>query len=494
MKGAISRREFLRGAAAGVAALGMSGIWARAAAEGVTNIVFIMTDDLGYTDLGCYGAKEIKTPNLDGMAGEGLRFTDYHTPAGVCTPTRAALMTGCYPKRVGLHVAVLAPTDFRGLNPSEITIAEVLKGRGYATAIIGKWHLGVRPEFLPTKQGFDSYFGMPGPNHGASDLYRNETMIAKNAEVNLDEWTADCTKEAVKVIRENKGKPFFLYLSHGAPHIPLHASARFRGKSAHGLYGDVIEEIDWSVGEVLKALKEEGLEEKTLVIFSSDNGPSGQAAPPWHGGKGSTWEGGHRVPLIARWKGRIPEGKVTGELVATMDFYPTLAGLAGAALPGDRVIDGVDFAPVLLGEAGAKSRRTTLLYDARDGKLAAIREGKWKLHVIEPSERWAGKLPVAEALLDKKPAGAPPWLYDLEADPGETKDVAAEHPEVVERLKKMLAEMDAKLEKEARPVGVVPGGEGQAGNGGEGPNSAQKKKKAGTKKGGGKKGQKKKAE
>jgi len=474
----LQRREFLRICTAGTAALvtGRPGATSRAAGNSATtkpNIVFILTDDLGYTDLSCYGASNIKTPNLDRMAAEGLRLTDFHTPAGVCTPTRASLMTGCYPKRVGLHVAVLGPTDRKGLNPSEITLAELLRGQGYATGIIGKWHLGTRPEFLPTRQGFDYYYGMPGPNHGASDLYRGEERLAANQDVNLDEWTATCTAEAVQFIKKSKGKPFFLYLAHGAPHIPLHASDRFRGKSARGLYGDVIEEIDWSVGEVLKTLRDENLDQTTLVIFTSDNGPSGQAAPPFHGGKGSTWEGGHVVPCIARWPGRVPAGQVSGGLLAMMDFYPTLARLGGARAPEDRIIDGLDFSTLLLGAAGARSPRATLVYCARDGRMAAIREGKWKLHVDVPSERWAGKLP-PEALLDKKPTTPPPWLYDLETDVGETRNLAAEHPEIVTRLRRLLEETDARLEREMRPAAVAPEASGEPAT--RGPGNAKRKK------------------
>lgn len=475
----MQRRDFLKACAAGAAALlAARPLASQGAAPAKPNIVFILADDLGYADLSCYGAPNIKTPNLDRMAAEGMKFTDFHTPAGVCTPTRASLMTGCYPKRVGLHVAVLSPNDQKGLNPDEVTLAELLRGQGYATGMIGKWHLGVRPQFLPVHQGFDYYFGMPGPNHGISDLYRGEEKIAVNKDVNLDEWTATCTAEAIQFIKKSKEKPFFLYLAHGAPHIPLRASARFQGKSARGLYGDVIEEIDWSVGEVLRTLREEGLDENTLVIFTSDNGPSGQAAPPHHGGKGSTWEGGHAVPFIARWPGRVPAGAVNDQLVAMMDCYPTLAGLAGAQPPADRVIDGLDFAPALLGAPGARSQRDTLVYCARDGRMAAIREGKWKLHLDVPSERWAGKLP-PEALLDKKPATPTPWLYNLADDPGETREVGAEHPEIVQRLKRRLEEIDARLEREMRPAAVAPGGEPAAAGGQKKKGKGKNKKKQG---------------
>lgn len=416
------------------------------------NIVFILTDDLGYADLGCYGATKIKTPHLDRLAAEGARFTSFYAAATVCTPTRAALMTGCYPKRVGLHVGVISPRSGKGLHPEETTIAEVLRERGYATGCVGKWHLGEEPEFLPTRQGFDFYFGMPGPNHGISDLFRGEEMIARNAEVDQSELTQRYAEEAVNFIRAHRERPFFLYFAHPAPHIPLYASEKFRGKSAAGLYGDMIEETDWSVGRVLETLRELGLEKNTLVAFTADNGQSGVAAPPLHGGKGSTWEAGQRVPCIARLPGRIPAGSVRAELCATFDWTPTLAALAGTQMPAERKSDGRDLWPILEARAAAAAPRETFAYYSREGLPSAIRDARWKLHAVAPVERWAGKLP-PEALLATRPKDSLPWLYDLEADIGETRNVAAQNPEIVARLKVALEELDATLSREERPIG-----------------------------------------
>ncbi len=415
------------------------------------NIVFILADDLGYADLGSYGATEIKTPNLDKLAAGGMRFTDFYAPAGVCTPTRASLMTGSYPKRVGLHVAVLFPDTRSGLNPDEITIAELLQKEGYTTGHIGKWHLGLLPEVKPNAQGFDYFYGMPGPNHARSDLYRNETLLKKNSEIDYDQITQDYTKEAVSFIQKNKEKPFFLYMAHSAIHIPLYASAKFRRhKGENALYYDMTEELDWSCGEIIKALEAAGILDNTIVVFTSDNGPSAVAAPPLHGGKGSTWEAGFRVPMIARWPGKIPAGSVNREMTTMMDFYKTLANVAGAEVPTDRILDGYDILPLLQGER-MKSPYDFLCYYGRDGALAAIRKGPWKIHFLEPSERWAGKQPVKEALLDTKPATPLPWLYDLSADIGETRDVAAEHPEIVAQLTELARSFDSKLTTEIRP-------------------------------------------
>jgi arylsulfatase A len=418
------------------------------------NIVFILADDLGYTDLGCYGAKEIKTPNLDKLASQGVRFTDFYAPAGVCTPTRASLMTGSYPKRVGLHVAVLPPDTHSGLNPSEKTIAELLKEQGYTTGAIGKWHLGLLPEVKPNAQGFDYYYGMPGPNHGRSDLYRNTELLKKNSEVEYDQITQDYTREAVSFIRQNKDKPFFLYLPHSAIHIPLYASKEFRRhEGTNGLYRDMTEELDWSCGEILKELEAAGIMDNTIVVFTSDNGPSGVAAPPLHGGKGSSWEAGFRVPLIVRWPGHIPAGSVCRELATMMDFYPTLAKLTGAQVPPDRKIDGHDIFP-LLTRKKAKSPYDFLCYYGRTGQLYAIRKGKWKLHFLAPDEKWAGKQPVQEALLDTKPTTALPWLYDLSTDIGETKNVAADHARIVAELTAAAQSFDNTLTAEIRPAYV----------------------------------------
>ena len=423
-------------------------LFAAKAGDRPPNIIFILTDDLGYTDLSGYGAKTIKTPRIDQMAAEGVRFTNFYSTACVCTPTRASFLTGCYSKRVGLHHAVLPPHSMYGLNPEEETLAELLKAQGYATACIGKWHLGEAPEILPTKQGFDSYFGMAGPNQGISDLYRDTEVIEKKADVKIDDLTQRYTTEAIEFIRKSKDKPFFLYLPHSAPHHPFFASEKFVGKSEAGLYGDMIQEVDWSTGRILDTLKELGLDDHTIVIFTSDNGQAGEASPPLHGGKGSTWEAGLRVPCIVRWPGKVPPGTVCREMAVMFDWLPTLVPLAGAKLPVKK-IDGADIWPLVTGPA--KTPHESFVYYSREAIPSAVRSGKWKLHLVPPVETWAGKLP-PEALIDKKPTTPPPWLYDLEADPGETHDVAAEHPEIVERLSKLLKQTDDMLTKEARPV------------------------------------------
>ena len=431
---------------------GLLSLYGESIAAKKPNIVFILADDLGYADLSCYGATEIETPNLDRMAKEGVRFTNFYAPACVCTPSRASLMTGCYPKRVGLHVAVLSPNTHSGLNPDELTIADLLKKEDYATGCIGKWHLGMLPEVMPNAQGFDYYYGMPGPNHGISDLYRNDTLLKKNSEIDYDQITLNYTQEAISFIRKNKGRPFFLYLAHSAIHIPLFASKGFRRhEGTNGLYRDMTEELDRSCGAILKELKDEGILDNTIVIFTSDNGPSGVAATPLHGGKGSTWEGGFREPLIVRWPPRILPGSVCHEMATMMDFLPTLARITDSHIPADRIIDGYNILP-LLTDKNAKSSYSFLCYYGRDGELAAIRKGKWKLHLLEPSEKWAGKQPVKESLLDTRPSTPPPWLNDLSSDIGETKNVADSNPQIVKKLYSLAVSFDSTLTKEIRPA------------------------------------------
>ncbi len=359
------------------------------------NFVIIFTDDQGYGDVGVYGATSFRTPNLDRMAAEGVRFTDFYVAAPVCTPSRAALLTGSHPVRVGLGHRVLFPYSDTGLHSDEITIAEILKERGYATGIIGKWHLGHHRKFLPTSQGFDHYFGIPYSNDMGNHNYRREKMISPPLPILRNEarveqhpdqaqLTRRYTREAVRFIRDHKDEPFFLYLPHSMPHRPLAASARFQGRSALGLYGDVIEEIDWSVGEVLEALREAGIDEHTLVIFTTDNGATIQPWPrrgyrsgsngPLRGGKNTTWEGGMRVPCIMRWPGKIPAGRVQTELATAMDFLPTAANLAGAAMPTDRVLDGKDIWPLMSMQAGAETPHEAFSF-YRDERLQAVRSG-----------------------------------------------------------------------------------------------------------------------
>lgn len=416
------------------------------------NIILILADDLGYTDLSCYGSTDIKTPHIDRLAKEGIRFTNFYSAGSVSTPTRASIMTGCYPKRVDMHVGVLPPNAESGLNPSEITIAELLKKEGYATGCIGKWHLGLLPEVLPTSQGFDYYYGMPGPNHGRSDLYQNTSLLKKNNEVNYDSITIDYTEKAISFIQNHTNKPFFLYMAHSAIHIPLFASPEFRRhEGKRGLYIDMTEELDWSVGEIYAALKKANILDNTIIIFVSDNGPYESAAPPLHGGKGSTWEGGLRVPCIIRWPSAITPNSENDEMATTMDFLPTLVSLVGGKLPQDREIDGYNIYP-LLTHKNAKSPYSFFCYYDRAGNLAAIRKDNWKLHLHKPDERWAGDLPVKEALLDKKPTEDTPWLYDLSTDIGETKNVIQSNPKIADKLRQMALDFDSLLTKEMRPA------------------------------------------
>ena len=428
------------------ALLGMALPLAKAAEVARPNFIIIFCDDLGYSDIGPFGSEKHRTPHLDRMAAEGRKFTSFYVTSGVCTPSRSSLMTGCYPKRVGLHVnekgaGVLFPGNQRGLNPSEFTLAEVLKARGYATGIVGKWHLGDQLAFLPTRQGFDYYFGIPFSNDmGQKDrpskpypplpLLRMEKVIEEEPDQRL--LTQRYTREAIAFIERHKAKPFFLYLPHSMPHWPQYSSERFAGKSANGKWGDAAEEIDWSTGEILKALKANGLDKKTMVIFMSDNGGAvrhGASNQPLRGGKGSTWEGGHRVPFVVRWPGTIPPGTGTDALATSMDLLPTLAKLAEAKPPADRTLDGKDIAPLLLAKPGAATPHKAFYFYAR-GQLHAVRSGNWKLFFTR------GK---------QKPKGIPSALYNLASDIGETTNVLGEHPGVAKRLAKLAAGMRVDL-------------------------------------------------
>lgn len=410
-------------------------------AAAAPNIVLIMADDLGYGDLGCYGHPTIRTPNIDGLADDGMKFLQFYSASPLCTPSRVALLTGRLPIRTGLN-RVLSPIAKRGIRSREITIAEALKSRGYATACVGKWHLGRLPKFLPTRHGFDSYFGIPysndmsrrtKPGHPVYrmkivpplPLMRDKKIIER--EPDQSQLTKRYTSEAVQFITaaSQAGKPFFLYLPHTFPHPPLHASEQFAGKSPRGLYGDVVEEIDWSTGQILGTLRELGVEDNTLFIFTSDNGPwlakkqEGGSAGHFREGKGSTWEGGVRVPFIARWPGRIPAGVVTQAFATLMDLFPTCAKLAGAEIPDDRVYDGEDLSPVLFDNQ--PGREPLMFYWFRE-KLRAVRRGPWKLHVVTNSPANGTR---------EKVKHDPPLLYNLSEDPSETHDVAASHPDVV---------------------------------------------------------------
>ncbi len=414
------------------------------------NFVIIFVDDVGYGDLGSYGHPTIRTPNLDRMAAEGQRWTSFYAQASVCSPSRAALLTGRLHLRSGMYGAnrVLFPDSQSGLPDSEIVIAEALREIGYATAIIGKWHLGHLPRYLPTNHGFDYWFGLPysndmdstvAPGGGAGraalfdpkieyynvPLYRNDEEIERPADQNT--LTRRYTEEATRFIRDHRDEPFFLYIPHSMAHVPLFASDEFRGTSPAGIYGDVIEEIDGSVGRVLDTLREEGLAENTLVVFTSDNGPwlafetHGGSAGPFRHGKGTTFEGGMRVPGIFWWPGTIaPE--VRQDMGSAMDLFTTVLTLAGAEVPQDRVIDGLDLSPALLG-TGPGPRNLMFYY--RVDKLYAIRKGPYKAHFITQGAYGQGP---------ERTQHDPPLLFHLGEDPGERFDIAAQHPEVVEDL------------------------------------------------------------
>jgi arylsulfatase A len=433
------------------------------------NIIFIFADDLGYGDVGCYGAKGFKTPNLDRMAAQGTRFTSFYTGCSVCSGSRAALMTGRHYQRVGVP-PVMFPGNKNGLNPKEITIATLLRRLGYFTGIIGKWHLGHLANFLPTRHGFDYYYGIPYSNDMAIDpvnakfakdiVFREgkdaEKVRAEKASNNkvplmrgedvieypVDQTTLTkrYTAEAVRLINENKGKPFFLYLPHAMPHVPLHVSADFKGRTKT-MFGDVMEELDWSVGEVLKAVKDAGIDDKTLIIFTSDNGAHQGSAGPLRGKKATMYEGGFRVPCIVRWPGKVPAGVVNDEVTATVDMLPTFAKLAGGSAPDDRPIDGKDIRPLLFGEKDAKSPHEYYLFPHLNG---ALRAGPWKFY---PWPEGAGK---KKDKKDPPPKGI--QLYDLSKDIGETKNVAAEHPQVVERLQAAYQRMTEDLQKGKLPM------------------------------------------
>jgi len=427
------------------------------------NFVVIFIDDMGYGDIGPFGSTVNRTPHLDRMAREGMKLTSFYVAAPVCSPSRAALMTGCYTRRVGLargsgH-AVLFPGDPHGLHPNEITIAEILKGAGYATGCFGKWHLGDQPQFLPTCQGFDTYFGIPYSN----DMWPPHTRwpfpalpILRGTEIvdqvnDMDDQATLCrrfTEEAVDFIKAHRERPFFVYLPHAFVHHPRNASKEFMERAGSQRDMDEqrmvmeakyamaqraraqIEEVDGSVGRILDSLRELGLAEETMVIFTSDNGgASGNSNAPLRGGKGSAWEGGVREPTVAWWPGTIPGGSVCDELATAMDLMPTLATLAGAAAPRDRVIDGKDIRPLLFARPGARSPHDRFFYH-QGTNLRAVRSGPWKLF------RNGG-------------------LYNLDDDIGETNDVAADHPDVVRRLTGYMDEFEAEITRNARPIGVA---------------------------------------
>ena len=444
------------------------------------NFIVVFADDLGYADLGCYGARNFDTPHLDRMAAEGARLTDFYVPSSVCSASRAALLTGCYPDRVGV-TGVFFPTRAkdgqasgpgdRGLHPEETTLAEVLKPAGYATACIGKWHLGDHSDFLPTQQGFDTYFGIPYSNDMGwwqgkpadfkedfppIPLLEDESLLEENPDQRT--LTQRYTKRAVEFIREHREEPFFLYLPHTMPHVPLFVSDRFSGSAEYGLYGDVIQELDWSMGVLLRTLKKEGLEESTLVIFTSDNGPwlskgaHGGSADPLRDGKFTRYEGGHRVPCVMRWPGRIPAGSILPGLLSTIDLLPTFAGLADVRLDPDRKIDGVDAWPYLSGEAD-RSPRDTFFYSPH-----VVRQGNWKL--MMPGE-YREVFPAPENPSEKgRVTYDHARLFHLSDDIGETQSLHKDsvHRDRIEAMTALCREYQEALETEARPVGRIENG------------------------------------
>ena len=433
------------------------------------NFVIIFTDDQGYQDLGCFGSPKIKTPNIDRMAAEGMKFTSFYTQT-VCGPARAALMTGCYPMRVARNDSGYPPPP--KLSLSEITVAEVLKEQGYTTGVFGKWDLAghhqtqFNYDLGPTKQGFDTAFWTPSSNDALVNLLRQDTMIEARAD--LSRLSRRYTDEAITFIEENADEPFFVYIAHTMPHTILAAAPPFKGKSERGLYGDVVEEIDFHVGRVLDTLKEQGVDDNTYVIYTSDNGPwwfrheQGGSALPLRGAKTSTYEGGVRVPFVIRAPGKVPAGKESDALTATIDILPTLAKLSGGQAPQDRIIDGIDISDLWHGGTQEEER---VYYYYGHTMLRGVRKGKWKLHAphVEADNgtimrtKWLPMVHPDDRILIKKPV-----LYNLEDDLAETTDVSTQYPEIVKELTQLVehARKDlgdsAKRGVNARPVGNEP--------------------------------------
>lgn len=477
----MQRRRFLKdaafGAASAAAVLVLIATSHVTVADSLPNFVVIYADDLGYGDLGCFGHPTIRTPNLDRMAAEGIRFTQFYSASSVCTPSRAALLTGRLPIRSGMcsdtHRVVFTNCG-GGIPSSEITLAEALQARGYACGCFGKWHLGHLPQFLPTNNGFDTYFGLPYSN----DMDRVERTKSLGREIfwnpKIEYWnvplmrgteiierpadqttlTQRYTAEAIQFIRQHKGQPFLVYLPHSMVHVPLFRSRKFENVSARGRFGDCVEEVDWSVGQVLKTLRSEGLAENTLVFFSSDNGPwltygeHGGSAGLLRDGKGCTWEGGMREPTIAWWPGRIRPGRVTQELGSTMDIYTTCLTLAGISLPEDRIVDGVDLSPILFG-AGSGNRKSVLFY--RGTHLMAVRWGPWKAHYFTQPAYGPGSR--------KRTKHDPPLLFQLEHDPSERFDQRDKHPKVLAEIEQIVAEHRQHLQTPPSQLDILLPGE-----------------------------------
>ncbi len=426
------------------------------------NIVLILTDDQGYQDVGVFGSPNIETPHLDQMASEGVKLTNYYAAQAVCSASRAGLLTGCYPNRIGIHNA-LGPDNTHGINSEETTIAEMLKTKGYKTAIFGKWHLGHYPEFMPNRHGFDEYFGIPysndmwpyhpqqGPIFNFPDLplYENETVIDTLTE--QSQLTTQITERSVDFINRNKENPFFLYVPHPQPHVPLFVSDKFKGKSKRGLYGDVIMEIDWSVGQIMDALKKNGLEDNTIVIYTSDNGPwlsygnHAGSALPLREGKGTAWEGGQREPFIIKYPNKLQAGKVVDVPVMAIDLLPTLASLTQSKLP-ELTIDGKDVWKVISGET-TKSPQKAYFFYYRVNELFGVRYGKWKMYfphryrTMEEQDPGKDGQPGEYRMVDLEEIE----LYDVENDESETQNIADQHPEIVTEIKLLANDMRSRL-------------------------------------------------
>ena len=412
------------------------------------NVVIVFTDDQGYGDLSSAGHPTIHTPHIDALAANGVKLTQFYVASPVCSPSRAALLTGSYPKRVGMHKHVIFPEYDYGLHTDEVTIADMLRERGYATGCFGKWHLGHRPGLMPLDQGFDEYYGVPYSNdmsqfhRNADTKYKFRLPLMRGNEV--IEWepdqallTKNSTNEAVRFIDEHADEPFFAYVPYSMPHIPIYASEDFAGTSARGLYGDVIEEIDWGVGQLVAALERNGVLDNTLVVFATDNGPwlpfklKGGSAGLLRGGKGSNWEGGQRVPFVAQWPARIPAGTLHTEIATTMDLLPTIAACSGAALPS-ATLDGHDITDLLTGIPGATSPTEAFVYYTSKGDLAGVRRGPWKLLLKDEGQ-----------------------LFQVEHDVSEQWDVAKKHPDLVTELRALAQNLDLEITASARPVRVV---------------------------------------
>ncbi len=419
------------------------------------NVVLIYLDDMGYGDLTLTGATGYSTPNLDRMAREGIFFSHYYAPQAVCTASRAGILTGCYPNRIGMSGAI-DHTAKTGISAREETIADVLGKKGYATAAFGKWHLGWQKQFLPTHHGFDEFFGIPYshdmyPGHPTHKNYypplpliEGDSVIATGPD--FSQFTTMFTEKAIRFIRKNQSNPFFIYLAHPLPHVPLAVSGKFKGKSQQGLYGDVMMEIDWSIGQIMQTLRKLNLEQNTLVIFASDNGPwinYGNHAGSTGGlreGKGTSFEGGQRVPCLMYWKGTIPAGIVCNKLVSGIDILPTLAGIARADLPPNR-IDGVDILPLMKGDTTANPRKSFYYY-YRKNNLEAVTNGMWKLIFPHPGRTYAGYMPGNDGMPGKVNENFPfkGGLYDLRRDPGERYDVSGLYPGVIRDLEKIAGQ------------------------------------------------------